>query len=90
MKFIPYGAQYIDKKDINSVKKVLKKDIITGGSEVIKFEKKINKKENELLNLDKIILYLEKNQKKLIFLNKLFLYFTRYFVSKDIYSHWKL
>ena len=54
------------------------------------FSKKINKKENELLNLDKIILYLEKNQKKLIFLNKLFLYFTRYFVSKDIYSHWKL
>ena len=41
MKFTPYGSQYIDKKDINSVKKVLKKDIITGGSEVIKFEKKI-------------------------------------------------
>ncbi len=42
MKFIPYGSQYIDSKDIQSVVKTLKKDKITTGSEVNKFEKKIS------------------------------------------------
>jgi dTDP-4-amino-4,6-dideoxygalactose transaminase len=41
MKQIPYGRQYIDQNDIKSVSKVLKKDLITSGSEVINFEKKI-------------------------------------------------
>ena len=39
MKFIPYGRQHIDNKDINAVKKTLKNDLITTGSEVQKFEK---------------------------------------------------
>lgn len=41
MKQIPYGRQYIDQNDIKSVSKILKKDLITSGSEVINFEKKI-------------------------------------------------
>ena len=43
MKFIPYGRQYIDKKDINAVSSVLKNDIITSGNQVLTFEKKLNK-----------------------------------------------
>lgn len=43
MKYIPYGRQYIDKKDINAVSKVLKNDIITSGNQVLTFEKKLNK-----------------------------------------------
>ena len=39
MKQIPYGRQYIDQNDIKSVSRVLKKDLITSGSEVINFEK---------------------------------------------------
>ena len=39
MKFIPYGRQYIDKKDINAVSSVLKNDIITSGNQVLTFEK---------------------------------------------------
>ena len=42
MKMIPYGKQYIDKKDIDQVSKILKKDKITSGNEVERFEKKIN------------------------------------------------
>jgi len=42
MKIIPYGKQYIDKNDILSVSKALRNDKITTGSEVQKFEKKIN------------------------------------------------
>lgn len=42
MKIIPYGKQYIDKNDILSVSKALRSDKITTGSEVQKFEKKIN------------------------------------------------
>mgnify|MGYP006001199717 FL=1 len=38
MKIIPYGKQFIDKKDIASVLEALKKDIITTGSTVEKFE----------------------------------------------------
>ncbi len=43
MKKIPYGRQYINNKDIIQVSKTLKKDKITTGDEVEKFEKKINK-----------------------------------------------
>jgi len=43
MKFIPYGKQFIDSKDIKVVSKVLKNDLITTGHQVIKFEKKIKK-----------------------------------------------
>ena len=38
MKIIPYGRQYIDQNDINSVKKALKNNLITTGQEVDKFE----------------------------------------------------
>ena len=41
MKIRPYGRQFIDKKDIQSVSKTLKKDKITTGSEIINFERKI-------------------------------------------------
>ena len=41
MKFIPYGQQYIDNKDIKVVSDALKNNLITTGGEVIKFEKKI-------------------------------------------------
>ena len=43
MKFIPYGKQFIDSKDVKVVSKVLKSDLITTGHQVIKFEKKIKK-----------------------------------------------
>jgi len=43
MKYIPYGRQYIDKKDIKAVSRVLKNDIITSGNQVLTFEKKLNK-----------------------------------------------
>lgn len=40
---IPYGRQYIDNRDINSVKKSLEKNLITNGNYVKKFEDKIKK-----------------------------------------------
>lgn len=43
MKFIPYGHQFIDKADINSVLKVLKSDWLTQGPMVEKFEKAVAK-----------------------------------------------
>ena len=43
MKIIPNGRQLIDKKDINAVSSALKKDLITTGSMVDKFELKIKK-----------------------------------------------
>ena len=43
MKFIPYGKQFIDKKDISNVVKVLKKEKITSGDEVKKFETRLTK-----------------------------------------------
>ena len=43
MKFIPYGKQHIDNKDVKVVSDALKKEFITTGDEVTKFEKKINK-----------------------------------------------
>ena len=41
MKIINYGKQYLDNKDYNEVKKVLKLDVITRGKFVNQFEKKI-------------------------------------------------
>ena len=43
MKFIPYGKQYIDKKDKNYVLSSLSNDLITTGPYVEKFEKEIKK-----------------------------------------------
>ena len=42
MKLIPYGKQHIDNKDIASVAKTLKKEKITTGDEVEKFEKEVS------------------------------------------------
>jgi len=55
-----------------------------------KLSQNISEEENKILNLNKIISFLEKKHKKLIFFNKKFLYFIRYFVSKDLLPHWKL
>ena len=41
MRYIPYGRQFIDKKDKNLVFKSLSNDLITTGPLVKKFEKKI-------------------------------------------------
>ena len=41
MKFIPYGKQFIDNKDIKLVSNSLKENLITTGPYVKKFEKKI-------------------------------------------------
>ena len=41
MKLIPYGRHFIDHKDVGSVTKVLKREVITSGSEVEKFESKL-------------------------------------------------
>ncbi len=43
MKFISYGRQYVDTKDVRSLSRTLKKEKITTGEEVEKFEKKLNK-----------------------------------------------
>jgi len=43
---IPYGRQYIDKKDIESVKRSLKQKLITTGNSVKLFEKALRKKFN--------------------------------------------
>lgn len=43
MKIIPYAKQYIDKTDINEVAKALKRDFITQGPTLEKFEKRISK-----------------------------------------------
>ena len=43
MKYINYGSQTIDSKDIKSVTKVLKSKFITQGNQIPIFEKKINK-----------------------------------------------
>ena len=43
MKIIPYARQYIDKSDIVEVSKALKKDFITQGPIIEKFEKRISK-----------------------------------------------
>ena len=43
MKKISYGGQYLDSSDIKAVTKSLRKKIITSGSSINKFEKKISK-----------------------------------------------
>ena len=43
MKYTPYGRQFLDKEDKSQVLRSLSKDLITTGSIVQKFEKKINK-----------------------------------------------
>ena len=40
MKHIPYGRQFINKSDIDSVSSSLKADLITTGKNVKKFENK--------------------------------------------------
>ena len=45
---IPYGRQYIDNSDINSIVKAAQQDLITTGKSVISFEKKLCK----LLNVN--------------------------------------
>ena len=50
----------------------------------------ISDEQKKLLNLNLIISILEKNHKRLLFFNKLFSYFTKNFISKDILPHWKL
>ena len=40
---INYGRQSIDKKDIQSVVKVLKSDYLTQGPKIEQFEKKVSK-----------------------------------------------
>lgn len=57
---------------------------------LVKLSESISDENNKLLNLDSVIYYLEKNHKRLVFFNKKFLYFTRYFISKDFLPHWKL
>jgi len=42
-KYIPYGRQSIDRKDIQAVLKVLKSDWLTQGPKVIEFEKALAK-----------------------------------------------
>ena len=44
MKIIPYGKQFIDDNDILSVGRTLKKNFITGGYQVEKFETEFSKK----------------------------------------------
>ena len=43
MNYIPYGRQFLDKEDKRQVLSSLSRDLITTGSSVKKFEKKINK-----------------------------------------------
>ena len=43
MKYIPYGRQFIDSKDISNVIKSLKNDLITTGPFVKAFEKEVSK-----------------------------------------------
>ena len=43
---IPYSRQYINKKDVDSVKKVLKSDFLTQGDVLKKFENRVSKTVN--------------------------------------------
>ena len=43
MNYTPYGRQFLDKEDKRQVLSSLSKDLITTGSIVQKFEKKLNK-----------------------------------------------
>ena len=42
-RLIPYGRQFISEEDIKNVSKILRRDIITSGNEIPKFEDKIQK-----------------------------------------------
>ena len=42
-KLIPYGRQFIDRSDKLNLFKILSKEKITSGNEVLKFENKIKK-----------------------------------------------
>ena len=67
MKKIPYGRQHIDKSDLISVNKSLKKEKITTGNFVDLFEKKITKKFKSKYSLvcnSANILYLNKKNVK--------------------------
>ena len=57
---------------------------------LIKLSENISNEYKKLLNLNSIILILEKNHKKLFFYNKLFGYFTKYFISERYMPHLKL
>lgn len=43
IRFLPYGKQYIDEEDIETIIKVLKSDFITQGPKIDEFERKIAK-----------------------------------------------
>ena len=58
---------------------------------IIKFSEYISDEHKELLNLNLIILFLEKNHKRIKFLENILGYLTRYLISKNLESpHWKL
>lgn len=57
---------------------------------ILKFSNYISDKHKKLLNLNAIIFFLEKKHKRLTIFNKIFLYFIRYFISKNILTHYKL
>ena len=44
LRFLPYGQQHLDNKDIVSVTKVLKSDWLTQGPNITQFEKALCKK----------------------------------------------
>lgn len=51
MKHVPYGRQYIDGHDVNSVSKALKSELITTGNYLNKYENKISKTVNSKYSL---------------------------------------
>jgi len=57
---------------------------------IIRLSEYMSDEHRKLLNLNSIILFLDKYHKRLVFFNKLCSYLTRYFISKDIFPHWKL
>ena len=57
---------------------------------IIKLSEYMSDEQRKLLNLNSIILFLDKYHKRLVFFNKLCSYLTRNFISKNIFPHWKL
>lgn len=56
-----------------------------------KIAEKISEKDKKTLNIDSIILNLEKKHKRLIFINRLTNYYTRHLVSKNnLFNHWNI
>ena len=49
MPLINYGKQFLDNTDISNVKKVLKSNFLTQGSEVEKFETQLKKIKGKIL-----------------------------------------